>query len=183
MKHTILIGLLLSILLAACAAPAPTAQPTFTPVPSPIETMSPTDTAAPSATVTLTATETPEFTRTASATKPPKPTKTPKPKVFIGCFAPAGTSGPTAPFKIESHTNKRVVAYINGVSRNGNFTVYCTEIVKQGIPEYLTLMWGNYQYTIEIGASITKRGTFFINDSDKATMQIFEDKIRIGPFP
>ncbi len=182
MKHTLLVGFLLATLLTACSA-VPTPQPTatLTPVPSATETTSPTETASPPPTAT--STETPEPTRAASATKPPKPTKTPKPKLFIGCFTPNGIKGPTAPFKIEARTNKKVVVYINGISRNGNHPIYCTEIVKQGLPKLLTLMWGDYTYMVQIGDRITKRGTFFVNDSDKATMQVFEDKIRIGPFP
>jgi hypothetical protein len=37
-------------------------------------------------------------------------------------------------------------------------------------------------YPIVQRGSTTSRGSFFINQSDKATMQVLKDKIRIGPF-
>ncbi|MGC1376542.1 MAG: hypothetical protein WA821_09970 [Anaerolineales bacterium] len=177
MKHTLLIGLLIAALLTACGvAPAP--RPTVDIPTSPATpTISPTGTVTPSPTLTATPTKTPKPTRT------PKPTKTRMPKDVIGCFAPGGTSGPTAPFKLESHTNKKAMVFINGVSRNGNDTIYCTQLVKQGIPVFLTLMWGDYTYMVQVGSKTTLRGSFFINDTDKATMQIFDNKIRIGTFP
>jgi septal ring-binding cell division protein DamX len=185
MKHTLLIGLLIAALLTACgAAPVPHAtadsgatSAAATPTPQAAPTISQTETTTPSPTLTSTPTGTAKPTRT------PKPTKTRRPKDVIGCFAPGGTSGPTAPFKLENHTPKKVTVYINGVSRNGNDTIYCTQVVKQGIPVFLTLMWGDYTYMVQVGSKITLRGSFFINDTDKATMQIFGDKIRIGTFP
>jgi hypothetical protein len=136
----------------------------------------------PSPTRTRRLTRTPKPTNTPKPTKV-KPTKTPKPQAFYGCFAPGGTSGRTAPFKIEVlQTNKRAEVYINGVSRNGNDTIYCSERIRQGLPKILTLMWGDYTYRVQIGSK-TMLGSFFINNEDKATMRIFEDRIAIGPFP
>ena len=184
MKPSLLIPLLVAALLAACApAPAPTptmdavataqsvaaatltAQVTATPIPSATETAHP----------TLTETSIPKATGT------PKPTKTPKPQIFIGCFAPNGIAGKTAPFKLEVYGNRKATVFINGTSRNGDHTVYCTEVVKQGLPVEMELMWGDYTYMIQMGTS-TRKGSFFINDDDKATMRIFADKIQIGPF-
>ena len=189
MKHAIIIGFLIATLLAACRVaptPAPAIDGVQTRVAGTLTALAaliPTDTATPLPTGTSAPTETVvTSTRTATSTQPPKPTKTPKPKLFIGCFTPNGIKGATAPFKLEAHTNKRVVAYINGVSRNGDHPIYCTEIVKQGLPITLTLMWGDYTYMVQIGNKITRYGSFFINDDDKATMRIFEDKIAIGPF-
>jgi hypothetical protein len=104
------------------------------------------------------------------------------PKVSPGCLAPKGMHGPTAPFKIENFGTKKANVNINGTSRNGNYFIYCTLKVKQGIPVTLELMWGNYVYLVARGSK-TSRGSFFINTSDKATMQVFKDKIRIGQFP
>jgi hypothetical protein len=99
-----------------------------------------------------------------------------------GCLAPKGLRGPTAPFKIENIGTKKANVNINGTSRNGNYVIYCSFNVKQGIPVIIELMWGNYVYLVARGSK-TSRGSFFINSSDKATMRIFKDKIKIGPFP
>jgi len=182
MKYTLLIGLLVAVLLSACG-PAPTAlpEPTATVLPPQVTATPPsTDTATPTATPTPS--RTPKPTRTRKPTKTPMPTKAPKGKLFIGCFAPNGVKGPTAPFKLEARTNKRVTIFINGVSRNGNHPIYCTEVVRQGVPRFLTLMWGDYTYRVQIGDRTTMFGDFFINNPDKATMRVFEDKIQIGPF-
>ena len=79
-------------------------------------------------------------------------------------------------------TNQRVEVFINGTSRNGNYTVYCAEVVRQGVPKILTLMWGDYTYRVQVGSQ-TMFGSFFINDEDKATMRIFAKRVAIGPFP
>ena len=185
MKHTSLTSLLLAVLLAACSVPAPI-DSQATAVVSPTAQI--TATASPTATATPSATRTRKPTKTAKPTKPtktpsPKPTKTPKPKPFYGCFAANGINGPTAPFKIEARTGRRVEVYINGVSRNGDNPIYCAEVVRQGVPVFLTLMWGNYTYIVQVGGRGTLQGSFFINGPDKATMRVFEDKIAIGPFP
>ncbi len=185
MKPTILLGLLIAALLSACSTPAPASAPTLdiqtivagTLTAIPTATIPPTETATPLPPPS----ETPTLTATPGPSKTPKPTKTPKPQVFIGCFEPNGTNGPTAPFKIEVFGMSKATVYINGTSRNGNYTVYCTEVVKPGLPASIILMWGDYTYMIESGSS-TRRGSFFINDDDKATMRIFKDKIQLGPF-
>jgi hypothetical protein len=103
-------------------------------------------------------------------------------KVSPGCLAPKGLHGPTAPFKIENIGTKNANVNINGTSRNGNYIIYCSLRVKQGKPVTIELMWGNYVYLVARGKK-TSRGSFFINTSDKATMRVYKDKIRIGPFP
>lgn len=103
-------------------------------------------------------------------------------KVSPGCLAPKGLHGPTAPFKIENFETRKANVNINGTSRNGNYSIYCSFIVKQGIPVIIELMWGNYVYLVARGSK-TSRGSFFINSSDKATMQVYKNKIKIGPFP
>ena len=103
-------------------------------------------------------------------------------KVSPGCLAPKGLHGPTAPFKIEILMTKKANVNINGTSRNGNYIIYCSLIVKQGKPVTLELMWGNYVYLVARGSK-TSRGSFFINTSDKATMRVYKQKIKIGPYP
>ena len=183
MKHTTLISLIVATLLAACGTtPPPLHIETTATVTTTIEFIA---TASPVATVTPTATNTRKPTRTPKPTKTPKPkpTKTPKPKPFYGCFTPNGVKGPTAPFKVEARTDRRVEVYINGVSRNGNYPIHCAEVVRQGVPAFITLMWGDYTYIVQIGGKRTLQGSFFINNPDKATMRVFEDKVAIGPFP
>jgi hypothetical protein len=103
-------------------------------------------------------------------------------KASPGCLAPKGLHGPTAPFKIDVLGIKKANVNINGTSRNGNYVIYCSLTVKQGLPVTLELMWGNYVYLVARGTK-TSRGSFFINASDKATMRVYKDKIKIGPFP
>jgi hypothetical protein len=102
-------------------------------------------------------------------------------KASPGCLAPKGIHGRTAPFKVEVFGVKRANVNINGTSRNGNYVIYCSLTVKQGVPVFLELMWGNYVYLVARGTT-TSRGSFFINSFDKATMQVFKDKIKIGPY-
>ncbi|MCX6068796.1 MAG: hypothetical protein NT121_24110 [Chloroflexi bacterium] len=99
-----------------------------------------------------------------------------------GCLAPKGLHGDTAPFKVENIGTKKANVNINGTSKNGNYVVYCSFVVKQGIPVTIELMFGKYVYLVARGTK-TSRGSFSVNNSDKATMQVFKDKIRIGPFP
>jgi hypothetical protein len=157
-------------LVASRSTPKPSSTPK--PTSKPTVTMPPTPTAQPSVTMLPTLTETPDLTQT----------QTPKPKVFVGCLAPNGMSVQTAPFKVENFGKDKATVHIKGASRNGNYPISCQAIVKQGKPVLFTLMWGNYEYIVfRGGASI--HGSFFINQPNKATMQIFKDKIRIGPFP
>jgi hypothetical protein len=184
MRRALFIGLLVAALLAGCAA-SPTLQPTLaskTIAPNK-PTVQATAVVLPTDTPTALPSNTVELSKTPTSTRTPKPSKTPKPKEVMGCLAPAGMSGPTAPLKIENITNKKVTVYINGASRNGNFPIYCTEFVKQGIPVFITLMWGNYTYMVQFEGKTTLTGSFFINDFDKGTMQIFRDKVRIGTYP
>jgi hypothetical protein len=91
-------------------------------------------------------------------------------------------SGPTAPFKIENFGKDKATIYLNGLSRNGNHPIHCQKIVRQGLPAFLELMWGDYEYIVVKGTTV-RRGSFFINQPQKATMRIFKDKIQIGEFP
>jgi hypothetical protein len=86
-----------------------------------------------------------------------------------------------AQFKIENFGKDRATVYINGKSRNGNYPIYCRHIVKQGVPVIIELMLGDYEYIVTRGGT-TRRGSFFINQTNKATMRIFQDKIQIGEF-
>jgi hypothetical protein len=115
-------------------------------------------------------------------TPTPSPTITPTPKKFNGCLAPNGLGALTALFKIENFGKDRAMVIIKGASRNGNYSLYCQAVVKQGKPVFLTLAWGNYEYLVLRG-STTRRGNFYINQPYKSTMRVFKDKIQIGPFP
>jgi len=145
--------------------PRPTARPTFTLPPS--QTSQPSVTILPSITITFTAT--------------PVSTDGPKPKVSSACAAPNGLGPLTAPFKFENYGKESSTVYLKGISKNGDHPIACQIIVKKGKPVLLTLMYGDYEYTVFRG-STTRKGTFFINKSDKSTMRIFNDKIQIGPF-
>ena len=189
MKQTLIILLLMTALLAACGpAPTPTptvdinatlssmsgtmvagtltAQPTLTPLP--------TKTPHPTATPTLLATPAPTAT--------PTPTITPTGAAFVGCFAPTGTTSLTAPFKVENMTTKTVSVFINGTTRDGDHTISCSYDLLKNTSVIFTLWWGNYKYWVQIPGRGTLDGSFWINDSDKATMQITTKGIKIGPF-
>jgi len=146
----------------------PTSRPTIT--------LFPTSTPQPS--VTILPTLTIAFTET------PGITKVPDPKGFRDCLAPNGLGKDdlTAPFKIENFGRDKATVFINGKNRNGNNPIYCRQVVKQGLPVTITLMFGDYDYIVMRG-STTMRGSFFVNQPDKATMRIYKDKIQIGPFP
>jgi hypothetical protein len=165
MKPTILISFLIVALLTA-GSPAPElitnniaeAQIIKTPTIQPVVTMLPILTGTSDLTITFNS------------------------GVSPGCLAPKGMRGRTAPFKIENIGTKKANVNINGTSRNGNYIIYCSLIVKKGSPVIIELMWGNYVYLVARGSK-TSRGSFFINTADKATMRVFKDKVRIGPFP
>jgi hypothetical protein len=102
--------------------------------------------------------------------------------VSPGCLAPKGLHGRTTPFKVEVFGTKKANVNINGTDRTGNYVIYCSFVVKQGVPVFIELMWGNYTYLVARGSK-TSGGNFKINTSDKTTMQVFKDKIRIGEYP
>jgi hypothetical protein len=121
-------------------------------------------------------------TLTLTFTQTPNLAPISKPKAFNGCLAPNGLSPLTAPFKVENFGKDKATVHIKGGSRNGNYPITCQATVKQGRPVFFTLAWGNYEYIVFRGGA-ARRGTFIVNQPYKATMQIFKDKIRIGPFP
>jgi hypothetical protein len=159
-------------LVASTLKPEPSATPKLTSRPT--ITLPPTSTPQPS--VTILPTLTIAFTETSSLTPRPNP------KVFSGCLIPISMDVPAAPFKIENFGQEKATVQIKGMSKNGNYPIYCQKIVKQGRPVFLTLMWGDYEYIVTRGTTV-RSGSFFINQSYKATMRIFKDKIQIGPFP
>ena len=185
MKRISIVSFLIILLLAACG-PAPTAVPTVD-INATVSSISKTIVAS---TLTAQPTATPLPTSTPTPTSTPLPTETVTPTVtstsqaFVGCFAPSGTgAGPVAPFKIENFTTSIVVVYINGVTRNGDFTLNCSEALDKNDTAFFTLPFGTYKYTVQIGSKKTIQGGFYINDTDKATMQVYDTKIKIGPFP
>lgn len=196
MKRTLIVLLLITALLAACSpAPAPTPTPTVD-INATISAMSLTMVAG-TLTAQPTATTAPTFTPfppTATITLPP-PTDTPGVFIpttaptavatgqpFIGCFVPTGTTTLTAPFKLENMTKKTISIFINGTTREGDHTVSCSYDLLKNSSVVFTLWWGNYKYWVEIPGKGTYNGSFWINDSDKATMRISDKGIQIGPF-
>lgn len=163
--------------LPAVPLAAATSTPRFSPTPKP--TFRPTFTLPPSQTPQPSVTILPSITITFTIS--PSPTIGPKPKPSSGCAVPNGLGPLTAPFKIENFGKAGSTVYIKGVSKNGDHPILCQVIVKRGKPVTLTLMLGNFEYTVFRGSTI-RTGTFFINKPDKSTMRIFDDKIQIGPF-
>ena len=189
MKQTLIVLLLIAALLAACG-PAPTPAPTVD-INATLNAMSGTmvaGTLTAQPTLTPPPTETPLPTATPTLVDTPTPTATPIPTVaptgapFVGCFVPTGASSLTAPFKLENLTKKTVSVFINGTTREGDHTISCS----YDLPKYgsviFTLWWGNYKYWVEIPGRGTLNGSFWINDTDKATMRITDKGIQIGPF-
>ena len=202
MKKTLLVLLLVGAFLAACAPATPatptpdvnatvnamlatsvaatlTAQPTSTPQPT--NTPLPTDTPAPSSTPEPIITDTPVVSETpiASPTSTADAAGTPIP--FVGCFAPAGTGNiRLGVFRFENNTKETVEVYLHGVSLNGNKEVNCSYTVTKSFNT--EIIFGNYDYTVQIGSKKTVDGTFFIVNDDKTTMRIYDKKVVVvGP--
>jgi len=150
----------------ASSTPKPTARPTFT--------LPPTGTPQPSVTIIP--------TLTLTSTETPVGTAGPKLKAANGCAIPNGLGTLTSQFKIENFGKITATVHLKGVSKNGNNIVACQLTIKQGKPVLLTLMFGDFTYTIFRG-STTFSGSFFINQPNKATMRISDDKVQIGEFP
>lgn len=148
------------------SSPRPTSKPTLTLLP----TQTPQASVTALLKFTLTNTETIDLTQASY------------PKDFNGCLTPNGMGNLTAPFKIENLWKVKATVYLNGVSRNGDHTISCRKMLGQNAATIITLMWGDYEYTV-IQGSKTSRGSFFVNQDNKATMRILEDKIQIGEFP
>lgn len=193
MKKIVMVLLLMSIILAACApatppAPTPdvnatvnamlstsvaatlTAQPTNTPLP----TETPLPTATPEPLITDTPTPAP-------ATETPIPVATATSIPYVGCFAPAGVGNTRlGVFRFENNTKETIEVNLHGVSLNGNVTVDCSFTVTSS---YNTeIIFGNYTYYVLIGPKKAVQGSFNILSEDKTTMRIFDKKVVIvGP--
>jgi hypothetical protein len=155
------------------AQPTPTLlPPTDTPFPTATNTLPP-PTETPAPTPTLTPTPALSATEGITATAPP----------FIGCFTPSGTNNLSAPFKLENFTKVTVTVSINGTTKEGDHTINCSYTVAKGASTIFTLWFGNYTYWVQVPGKKMYQGSFWINDSDKATMQITDKGVRIGPFP
>ncbi len=192
MKQNLIVLLLISAFLAACApatppAPTPdinatvnamlstgvaatlTAQPTNTPLPT--ETPLPTNTPEPIVSDTPTPT-TPTIT--------PIPATTATSVPYVGCFAPAGTDGISQGiFRFESNTKASAEVYLHGVSLNGNKVVDCSYTVTASFNTQI--IFGDYDYIVVVGNK-TMTGSFNILSDDKTTMRIFDKKVVVvGP--
>ncbi len=185
MKRTLIVSLLISALLAACG-PAPTPQPTVD-IEATVLALSGTMVAS---TLTAQPTATPLPTDTPT---PPPPTETPTPmatltptetatsQVFVGCFAPAGANNiPVGVFRIENNTKETLRVYLNGVSASGDKTVNCSYIVTLSFNT--EIIFGHYDYSVQIGTKRTIEGSLIITNDDKTTMRVYDKKVVVvGP--
>jgi hypothetical protein len=187
MKRTVICAILTLALLAACG-PAPRPQPT----PDILATSQALSATMVAGTLTAQPTATPptdtptplRSTETPAATKTPRirPTKTID-VPFVGCFTPTGVIDLTAPFKIENHTPNKISVFINGVTKPGEHPVNCSFNIKNHDDVIFTIWWGDYTYLVQIPGRTTYQGSFWVNDTDKATMRVTNKGIQIGPFP
>ena len=193
MKRILIALLLIASLLSACG-PAPTPQPTVdinatvvalsgTMVAATL-TAAPTSTPLPTNTPLPTDTPTPAPTDTPAISSTPKPTATSAatPVPFVGCFIPTGATSQTAPIKLENFTSVTVNVTINGTTTNGDHPISCSYDVQPNMPIIFTIWFGNYAYWVQVPGRKIFTGTFWVNDSDKSTMQIYTKGIKIGPF-
>jgi hypothetical protein len=182
----ILIPLLLIVALLAACGPAPTPQPTVdvnATISAISETMvAGTLTAQPTATPLPTDTPTPiPPTDTPTPTATLTPTETVTPQAFVGCFAPAGVGNVSnSTFRIENNTKQTLRVYMNGVSPSGNYSVNCSYVVTASFNT--EIIFGDYEYSVQIGDKRTIGGKFKITGSDKTTMRIYDNKVVVvGP--
>jgi hypothetical protein len=152
--------------LEASSTPRPTPRPTFTLPPT--QTPQPSLTVLPFVTYTLTV--------------DPNITPSPKPKLLDGCRAPNGLSSLTAPFKIENLGKEVASVDLKGLSKNGNKPITCHAEIEAGQSVIMRLMFGDYTYIVYHDSG-NDSGSFFINQTNKATMRILVDRIQLGEFP
>lgn len=191
MKKILLVLLLISTFLAACApatppAPTPDVNATVeslsatmvagTLTAMPTNTVIPTETPIPLPTDT----PTPLITDTPIPTNTAVPTITMTPEAFVGCFAPAGTGNiRLGIIRFENNTKSTAEVYLHGVSLSGNKVVDCSYTVDASFNTQI--IFGNYAYTVIIG---NKRfsGSFPLVNDDKTTMRIYDKKVVVvGP--
>lgn len=190
MKRVLLLSLLTVVLLAACG-PAPTPPPPTADVAATSKSITgtivagtltamPTATLPPTDTPTPAATDTPPATDTATSTASPTITATSLP--FEGTLAPAGVGqSKTSLFRINNETSDYLNITMYGVSANGNLPVY----YQYGPIKYsfnFTLIWGTYNWTVQIGNKKTFSGKVRIYNYDKTTMNVKSNGVVIsGP--
>jgi hypothetical protein len=146
------------------AMPTATLRPTETPIP-------PTETPA--------YTDTPVFTETPSPTATLAVTNTSVP--FQGSTPSGSDVGKTCLLRIENKSSIRPITIaFDGVSPNGNtpfYYAYQVELVMM-----FQLPWGSWNYWIKLGDKKEFRGSFRINNYDKTTIRIYNDRVQIqGP--
>lgn len=102
-------------------------------------------------------------------------------QAFVGCFAPAGANNiPVGVFRIENNTKETLRVYLNGVSFSGDKTVNCSYIVTLSFN--IEIIFANYDYSVQIGTKRTIEGKFYINNDDKTTMRVYDNKVVVvGP--
>jgi hypothetical protein len=191
MKRFLLIATLFA-LLTACGGQAQTPAPTVD-VQATISSLSGTmaaGTLTAQPTATLTPTSTPEpptetpVPPTETATPSPEPTGTPTLPVFYGEFAPAGLpSGVNKGYILfENETKiKPIHLNINGTTAQGERPYYYKWTFEER-QHRLNIPFGTYDYVVFLGDKKLFVGTFRINNFDKTTFFIRDDKVVIvGP--
>lgn len=191
MKKFINWGLLLAFTLAACA-PAPEPEPTPD-IPGTTEALAremvsgtltamPTNTLPP--TETLLPTETPLPSETPLPTETLTPTAEPTLPPFYGEFAPAGLpSGVNKGYVLFQNETKIKPVHLNihGTTAQGERPYYYKWTFHESQHRW-DLPFGTYDYVIFLGEKKIFSGSVRINNSDKTTFFIRDDKVVIaGP--
>jgi hypothetical protein len=193
MKKTIIWIALFAIVLSACA-PAVTPEPTATPdimgttealareMVSGTLTAMPTNTPPPTETPLPTETPTPAATETETPT--PEPTLAPTLPPFYGEFAPAGLpTGVNKGYVLFQNDSKIKPVHLNihGTTAQGERPYYYKWTFSEGQHRW-DIPFGTYDYVIFLGEKKIFSGTFRINNTDKTTFFIRDDKVNIaGP--
>ena len=150
------------------AAGTLTALPTATVLPSNSSTPAPSDTPAATATLVMTDTSTPTAVSTTAQ--------------LNGTLAPAGVGqSKTALFRISNLTSDQLNTTIYGVNATGNLPVY----YQYGPIRYsfnFRILWGTYNWTVQIGNKKTFSGAMRIYNYDKTTMNVKSNGVVVtGP--
>lgn len=189
-----MIWLTLTLLATGLAACAPATPPPPTPdipattaalaqeIVSGTLTAMPTPTLPPSETPTPTETLTPTATATETAT--PEPTITATIPPFYGEFAPAGLPpGVDKGYVLFNNETKIRPVYLNitGITAQGERPYYYKWTFHESQHRW-DLPFGTYDYVIFLGDKKMYSGSFRINNYDKTTFFIRENKLNIaGP--
>jgi hypothetical protein len=190
MKNYLLLALLLVLLCAGCA-PAVKVTPSATfDIPATTEALAGTIvagtlTAMPTRTPPPTQTETPipptETPLPPTETASPSPTLTPEP--FFGTLAAAGlpNNGKMGFIKVDNNSDfMPITLTIQGVTASGEKPIYIAYKIERSFT--FEIPFGSYTYVVDLAGKRTLSGDFRINNYDKTTINIQNNKVIItGP--